>query len=286
MAFWSSQRIKAEQEWAVQQTIPHNHPFNAQRLSKGPHSKPLISDFEAKNVKHGAYELSLGEKYLITPSDSNGETSRGSTEALKIPPGQFALLYTKEKVDIPLDVIAFISLKGSVKFKGLINISGFQVDPGFPGFLKFSVYNASGEDVHLNFDEPCFLIWFADLDAVNELYTGDHKDQSGFTPDDRDRMCEERHSPETLSKRIEKLERSVHAVSAVGLVVIIPLIIGFVTAIFDHWFGKDVDRSSNGEMIIGTSAIVGCVILLLNSILNGSVARFVRKVERDKLDRE
>jgi dCTP deaminase len=167
-------------------------------------------------------------------------------------------------VNIPADVIAFISLKGRVKFKGLINISGFQVDPGFPGHLKFSVYNASAEDVHLNYGDPCFLIWFADLDKKTEdSYEGDHKNQKAFTPEDRDRMSEPRHSPEGLHNRLEKIEDRVSAINAVGLVVLIPLLTGLVIAIFDHWFAEKTDRISDGGLIICTALVVGMVFLLL-----------------------
>jgi dCTP deaminase len=257
MAFWSSQRIKAEQKWAETKTLPRMHPFDHERIKRGPYESPIISDFNEQRVKHGAYELSLSKKFLITPNDSAVSFSPPNRDALKIPPGQFALLYTKESVNIPKDVIAFISLKGSVKFRGLINISGFQVDPGFPGYLKFSVYNASGEDVHLNFDAPCFLIWFADLDKENEPYTGEHKDQNGFTTEDRDRMSDPRHSTENIHKRLLEMEKKVSSIQAVGLILIFPLLIGFVVAIFDHWFSEKADPLGNGAVILNTVLIAG-----------------------------
>ena len=50
-----------------------------------------------------------------------------------IPPGQFAFLLTAETVTMPDNAIAFISIKARLKFNGLINISGFHVDPGYRG---------------------------------------------------------------------------------------------------------------------------------------------------------
>jgi len=52
-------------------------------------------------------------------------------EDVIVPPGQFALLITEERVNIPDDKIAFISFKFSKKARGLINVSGFHVDPGY-----------------------------------------------------------------------------------------------------------------------------------------------------------
>ena len=57
-------------------------------------------------------------------------------------PGQFAFLLTDEIVEVPDSAMALISIKAKIKWRGLINVSGFHVDPGFKGRLIFSVYNA------------------------------------------------------------------------------------------------------------------------------------------------
>ena len=69
---------------------------------------------------------------------------------LVIPPGQFGLLITEEVVQVPMDAIAFISIKAGIKFRGLVNVSGFHADPGFSGKLKFAVYNAGSQRLVLD----------------------------------------------------------------------------------------------------------------------------------------
>jgi dCTP deaminase len=49
---------------------------------------------------------------------------------------------------------------------GLINVSGFHVDPGFYGKLIYAVYNAGPSEIHLSRGTEMFLIWFADLDKL------------------------------------------------------------------------------------------------------------------------
>ena len=66
---------------------------------------------------------------------------------------------------IPTDVLGFISIRARIKWKGLVNVSGFHVDPGFWGRLTFSVYNAGPGSIHLRQGDSAFLIWFANLDA-------------------------------------------------------------------------------------------------------------------------
>jgi len=69
----------------------------------------------------------------------DGKTTVGVGKQIAIPPGQLALLITEEEVAIPTNRIGFISIKFTAKMRGLINVSGFHVDPGFKGKLKFSV---------------------------------------------------------------------------------------------------------------------------------------------------
>jgi len=233
MPFWSSQRVEAEQKAHL-----------------------LITPFKPDQVKRGAYELSLSREVLATP---DGSTSVQNDQAIKIPSGQFALLYTDEVVSIPANVIAFISLKGTVKFKGLINISGFQVDPGFRGRLKFSVYNAGSVDVHLNFGEPCFLIWFAEMDkATKDPYDGHYINQKGISAEDRDRMSSPNLSPVALSRRVDELEEKrigslefrlnvfIGITAVIMASIVLPLFVGVAQPLFNSFFERSPKNAVSG----------------------------------------
>ena len=126
MAFWSSEKLKQ-----VHATTK------------------VVEPFDETAVMHGAYELSIGPEAFLTCDDDKRKKLLGDGEQLVIPPGQFGLLLTEEKVNIPSNAIAFISIKASIKFRGLVNVSGFHVDPGFSGRLKFSVYNVGSQNIVL-----------------------------------------------------------------------------------------------------------------------------------------
>src|SRR5690349_1888369 len=118
MAFWSTEKVKEE------------------------HSKGcLINPFDGSRVKHGAYELALGPEAFLTSYSEGKKKILNDSEQLVIPPGQFGLLLTEEQVMVPNNAIGLISIKAGIKFRGLVNVSGFHVDPMFKGRLKFSVYN-------------------------------------------------------------------------------------------------------------------------------------------------
>ena len=123
-------------------------------------AQKVIVPEKVGRIKSGAYELSLGNEVFMTDSnDGKKETLTTDKEQIVINPGQFALLLTEEEVNIPPDKIAFISIKASIKLKGLVNVSGFHVDPGFQGKLVFSVYNAGSSKISMEKGAPCFLIW-------------------------------------------------------------------------------------------------------------------------------
>ena len=142
----------------------------------------LITPFDQRQIDCAAYRLRVGPEVYISPSeDADDAKTRTKVQlaegqSFPIPPGQFAFLLTEERVAVPKDALAFISVRATVKFGGLVNVSGFHVDPGYRGRLVFSVFNAGPAPVHLARGDDCFLIWYADLDRETALAKAD----SGF----------------------------------------------------------------------------------------------------------
>lgn len=157
-------------------------------------------------VVNGAYELGLGPEAFLTSNDDNTKQVVKDGEQLSIPPGQFGLLLTEEKVTIPNDAIGFISIKAGIKFRGLINVSGFHVDSGFSGRLKFAVYNAGSQNIILERKQPVFLLWLSDLDQSAQPYSGAHAGQERISPDDVMKLQGEIASPSQLKKEIQEMQ--------------------------------------------------------------------------------
>ncbi|TMU54820.1 dCTP deaminase [Flagellimonas algicola] len=150
--------------------------------------KTCISEnkFSEDNLQNASYELTLGNE-VYTNNDSVKTILYDEKPQFELKPGQFAILITDEIVKIPAEYIGFISLKFGFKFKGLVNISGFHVDPGFQGKLKFSVYNAGSKSIILEKGSPYFVLWISQLTSKlnkQQEYNGSHKNQSSITPDD------------------------------------------------------------------------------------------------------
>lgn len=179
--------------------------------------RQIVEPFAEHRVKNGAYELSLGNEVFLTDSKTGKVEllSVDSSRQVDLNPGQFALLLTLEKVHVPNDKIAFISIKAGEKLKGLINVSGFHVDPGFNDHLLFSVYNAGPSTIVLNCGEPYFPIWFAEITqelSTSEAYNdnNDHYKKLDHIPPKYIEFLKrgELTSPKALLEKITTVEQS------------------------------------------------------------------------------
>ena len=174
----------------------------------------VVDGFDSSQLDTNVYDLKMGDCYYVTGSDQtpNDQVKKflKSGEQFVIPAGQFAFLISAETVNVPDNAMAFISMKTGFKFKGLINVSGFHVDPGYSGKLVFSAYNASPSPVHICEGEELFKIWFADLDqksSEDRVFQGDG--QSTISNNLIRGMSKEIYSLQSMAHKFSELEKSV-----------------------------------------------------------------------------
>lgn len=234
----------------------------------------VISPFNEEQIKNGSYELSLGTQVFQTDSSPRTVKDLKENEKIEIKPGQFALLLTQEYVKMPEDKIAFISIKARIKFKGLINVSGFHVDPGFEGKLLFSVYNAGPSTIILSQGTSYFPIWFSELTETQD-YKGNHENQTKIPDEPVEFLSQgELASPNALSKRIDDnqkdLDKRIKLIekeqtakdylvkTAVGLGVLILFKFAFDWFSYDNGFKKGFElrkKESTSDSIINQRLI-------------------------------
>ena len=254
MPFWSSETVKTR--------VP---------------AQGLIEPYDPQRVMRGAYELSVGpEAYTTT---STGErTKLGEDERIVIPPGQFGLLVTKEVVGVPSDAIAFLSIKSTIKLQGLVNVSGFHVDPGYKNTLKFAVYNAGPQDIYLDQEQPMFLIWYAALDQVTaDVYVPRPGLSKNITAEDVKRIAGDVASPAELKKQIDEIktdyDKRLQAVEQMQKILqwlagaLIILILG--TMLRAGWFDRVVELTNRSNAAAQTSQqqVAGATSSSTNSVI-------------------
>ncbi len=174
--------------------------------------KSWIVPFDPSRVDGAAYTMRIGDEAFVSP-DSREARKPGLAERLNqgepivIPPGQFAYLTTREQVTIPHDVLGFINMRSGLKMSGLVNVSGFHVDPGYSGKLLFAVLNAGPQSITVRCDQPAFLIWFSRIEGASEKYA---RQKAGFRAIDTElmgRLPAENASVVSLSERMDQLDR-------------------------------------------------------------------------------
>jgi dCTP deaminase len=179
----------------------------------------LITPYNSRQVDCASYRLCLGEQAFST-SDKSSEgmpdappiqvlsTSRPSS-TISIHPGQFAFLLTEESVRVPNDALALISMRAGLKFKGLINVSGFHVDPGWEGRLVFGVYNAGPKTLMLERGQELFLIVFASLDRHSAItYPGSNHNRLGIKLEWAEGMAGQVFSPMALQRQMTEIQQT------------------------------------------------------------------------------
>jgi len=172
----------------------------------------LIEPFSPERVDCAAYTLAVGPEVYVSPNDQAADPTTITVrklapgDAFTIPPGQFGFLLTEEVVAVPANVIAFISIRARIKFRGLVNVSGFHVDPGYRGQLTFAVFNAGPAPIHLKRGQPIFLIWYASLDRESTFKKDGHI-QMGIDTELITGIAGELQSFAGLSKRIKDVDK-------------------------------------------------------------------------------
>jgi dCTP deaminase len=193
----------------------------------------LVAPYVAERVVNGAYELSLGSQVYVTSAEADTKRELEPGEQVAIPPGQFANLLTEEKVTVPADSLGLISVRFRLKQRGLVNVSGFHVDPGYSGHLLFSVFNAGPRPVVIARGEQAFLLWFASFDAptgLDDLYNGAPRDS--ITSDDVMQLQGAIATPQALADRVEELERWRSRAAKWSTVVAVAIVTGIIGLLF------------------------------------------------------
>lgn len=186
----------------------------------------LFDSLDIEKIRPANIDLRLGDQYFV----SREKFPKRLTETggfVVIEPGDFAILTTYEYMYIPDDLLGLISLRYKYKKSGLINISGFHVDPGYVGRLFFAVYNSGIVTVVLKYKEPVFMIMFDKLEEPVLKGYGEGKEGitvdliSGFLTSG---LIGYSVSPIRLKTRIDSLEMHLRIVEGIVIALLVAVI--------------------------------------------------------------
>lgn len=125
----------------------------------------MVSPFVDENLQPASYDLTLGDTYIY-PKYSNDIIDDGK-EYIIVPPNEFMLCTTVEKVKIPYDLVGRVEGKSSLGRIGLLtHITAGFIDPGFEGNITLELKNIGPKSIALKKGCNIAQICFEELDEI------------------------------------------------------------------------------------------------------------------------
>jgi deoxycytidine triphosphate deaminase len=122
--------------------------------------------WEEESIRHASYTLRLGDRVELakaTDPDRRFMVVRlAPGEAFDLAPFDTALLYSRESLNLPENVLGFTVARGLLFTEALCPENTY-VDPGFSGSLYTTVVNVSNRVVQLSSGMPISRLFFCQL---------------------------------------------------------------------------------------------------------------------------
>jgi len=141
----------------------------------------ILEGFEEDNVQGAGVDLRVERVYNITSGASLGAEERRLPEVEEMEGGKFTLepeeyhlLLTREKVNLPSDLIAFIYPRSTL-FRSGVSLRTAVVDPGYRGRLTIGLVNEGAGDFTLEKGASVAQIVFAGLEGTAKSYSGKYQ---------------------------------------------------------------------------------------------------------------
>lgn len=143
-----------------------------------------LSERELTNPEGTGFDLRLGEVFKISGSAFLGETHRKTPDiesvmiynekkpkVIKIKPGDFFLVKTIEKINLPIDLSAVI-LPRTTTFRSGLFIRTGPIQPGYSGELTFGLKNEGPVTVELEMGARFVHLIFHEIKGEGSQYRG------------------------------------------------------------------------------------------------------------------
>lgn len=202
-------------------------------------AEALIENYCSKNIQACSYDLRMGDQYYYYKKN-DGDTVNISYldkgESLEIPPNSICYVMTEEKVNMPQDLTASISLSFGLIKRGVMLAAQPPYDPGYHGKTVALLHNLSNKTVTIKRGEHILNIVFTKLcNQVNSenQYNGNYQ---GL--DSLEAYCKEVRVGAVfeLKQELEEARKKIDNILP-NILMVITVIIGVLTVLFAIFFG-------------------------------------------------
>lgn len=173
-----------------------------------------ISEFHPNGLSPASYDARVGNRGFSSSSKEKIRIDEKGTFIIRA--GDFAVITSLEGFKLPLDIAGLIGIRSKYARKGIVLLTGPQIDPGFCGVLVIGLFNSSPRDVVLAHGEPLLTISFVKLhQPAKRGYTGPYQDQDDIPAADLQWLVEtEGMSIALITQKLGELASSVKAMEA------------------------------------------------------------------------
>ncbi len=148
-----------------------------------------IENFSEDSLQPASYDMRLGQEAIT--SSQRERFNPADKGLLTIPAGDFALVCTHEAVRLSPRMAGHIGLRSHYARKGLVLLSGPQIDPGFEGVLVLGLNNVSPSDAVIPYKERFCTVEFYELNEdARDPYRGEYQRQPGISGRDLELLVE------------------------------------------------------------------------------------------------
>lgn len=152
----------------------------------------VIKPMTAEQIQPASVDLRLGHHFLViddhlstklslTAEAIYREIDVGERGSIVIPPQSFLLATTKEYIEIPTSLTAFVEGRSSIGRLGLFIQNAGWVDPGFRGHITLELFNANRLPIELDVNRRICQLVLAEVDQEAKPYEGKYLDQKNAT---------------------------------------------------------------------------------------------------------
>lgn len=141
----------------------------------------LLENCDLENVQGAGVDLEIEKLFEIASGASLGREKRELPELREvknklfhIAPRKYYLCTTKEKVNMPSDLIAFI-LPRSTLFRSGVSLRTAVVDPGYVGVLTLGIKNETEREFTLEKNSRIAQIVFSKVYGKVDNYSGKYQ---------------------------------------------------------------------------------------------------------------
>jgi dCTP deaminase/dUTP pyrophosphatase len=152
-----------------------------EKIAKLTAEKKLIENFTPECLEPSGYDLRLGKAYRIKSDSFIGVSERKTPqveeikeEKILLKPGDYILVETLEKVNMPSDLMARILQRSSV-FRCGCTLATAVVDPGYCGTLTMGLKNQSDQEFTIEKNAKIAQIVFEEVSGSSKKYDGKYQ---------------------------------------------------------------------------------------------------------------